>query len=53
MEMNFKTEITAKICPKCDGEMTEMFDSYTEKCPECHSEHSKVLVNSNGVWVWQ
>jgi|GEM_PF-4366391 len=51
--MRTNLEIPEKICRCCKREMVEMFDSYTETCPECDTENTKLLVNSQGTWIWE
>ncbi|WP_159102387.1 hypothetical protein [Caldalkalibacillus mannanilyticus] len=48
-----RMEIPRKICQCCKNEMVELFDSYTEQCPECNTDKKQLLVNSTGVWVWK
>ncbi|WP_202081343.1 protein YhfH [Caldalkalibacillus salinus] len=42
----------SKVCTECQQEMLEMFDCYSNVCPECSLE-DHVLVNAAGVWTWQ
>ncbi|GGK16929.1 hypothetical protein GCM10010965_18600 [Caldalkalibacillus thermarum] len=51
--IKFERYNSAKICPHCHKEFHELYDSYTDTCPECQVEQRGVLVQTEGGWVWQ
>jgi Zn finger protein HypA/HybF involved in hydrogenase expression len=43
----------SKTCRQCQCEFTELYDSYTDVCPECQMGHNGTLIHTEGGWIWQ
>jgi hypothetical protein len=43
----------AKTCSRCQKTYEELYDCYSDTCPECTLEDRGTLTETEGGWVWE
>lgn len=51
--MKFNDHTEMKVCQACQQTFHELFDAYSNTCPSCLNGHKTVLVQADGIWIWQ